>query len=80
MATFHKMVANMKSGGGVSFVFEKSEEQEGEVCNDTLITVLVPEEEDFDGIGDESNGGDDEEEWTREKMLFNHAEYEYFHF
>ena len=52
----------MKSGGGVSFVFEKSEEQEGEVCNDTLITVLVPEEEDFDGIGDESNGGDDEEE------------------
>ena len=39
----------MKSGGGVSFLFE----QEGEVCNDTLITVLVPEEEDFDGISDE---------------------------
>ena len=62
LATFHKMVANMKSGGGVSFLFDTSEEQEGEVCNDTLITVLVLEEEDFDGIGDESNGGDDEEE------------------
>ena len=56
------MRAKRKSGGGVSGVFEKSEGQEGEVCNDTLITVLVPEEEDFDGIGDESNGGDDEEE------------------
>ena len=59
LATFHKMVANMESGGGVSFPFEKNVE-EG-VCNDTLFTV-VPEEDDFDGIGDESKGGDDEEE------------------
>ena len=65
LATFHKMVANLKSGGGVSFLFE----QEEAVCNDTLIAVLVPEEEDFDGIGDESNGGDDEEEWAREKNV-----------
>ena len=59
MATFQKMVANMKSGGGVSFAFEKNEEEE--VCNDNPITVLVPKEEDFDGISDESNDGDDEE-------------------
>jgi len=61
LATFHKMVANMKSGGGVSFVFDKNEETV--VSNDTLTTVMVPDDEDLlDGTSDDNNNEEDEEE------------------
>ena len=66
LATFHnKMVASMKSGGGVSFVFDNNDVAMEAVNNDTLTTVLVTDDEDFDGIAD-NNSEEDEEEWTWE--------------
>jgi hypothetical protein len=56
LATFHKMVDNMKSGGGVSFVFEKKDVAVEEMSNDTLTTVFVTD--------DDNNSEEDEEEWT----------------
>jgi hypothetical protein len=48
LETFNKMVANMESGGGVSFVFDKNDVAVEEVCNDTLTTVLVADDDDDD--------------------------------
>ena len=59
LATFHKMVANMNSGGGVSFVFDNNEEAGS---NNTLTRVLVPDDEDFDGTSDDNNNEEDKEE------------------
>jgi hypothetical protein len=56
------MMANMKSGGGVSFVFDKNDVAVEEVSNDTLTTVLVTDDEDFDGTSDDNNSEEDEEE------------------
>jgi hypothetical protein len=52
LAAFHKMVDNMDSGGGVSFVFDKNEEA---VINDTLTTVLGPAAAAADDDDDDKN-------------------------
>jgi hypothetical protein len=56
LSSFHKMVENMKSGGGVDFMFDPA--NVAEVCNDTLTTRLVSND-DFDG---NDNNRDEEEE------------------
>jgi hypothetical protein len=56
-STFHKMVEDMKSGAGVGFMFDPA--NVAEVCNDTLTTRLVSDD-DFDG--NNNNRGEEEEE------------------
>ena len=55
LTSFHKMVENMKSGGGVSFVFDNDV---AEVCHDTLTTIPVTDD-DFDGNDNDSNDEED---------------------
>ena len=63
LTSFHKMVENMKTGGGVSFLFDPGDV--AKACNDTL-TTRTDTGDDIDGDVDDNNNRDEEEEWTRE--------------
>jgi hypothetical protein len=59
LTSFHKMVKDMKSGGGVGFMSDPP--NVAKVCNDTLTTRLVSDNN-FDGNENNREEADEEEE------------------
>jgi hypothetical protein len=55
MTRFNNMVEKMKDGGGVSFLFDFTNDDEGEMPNDTLTAVPVADDDDDDDDNDDNN-------------------------
>jgi hypothetical protein len=58
MTRFNTMVEKMQNGGGVSFLFDMTNDDGFDMPNDTLTTVPLPDDDDDDGGGDDDNNDD----------------------
>jgi hypothetical protein len=58
LTRFNTMVEKMQNGGGVSFLFDMTNDDGFDMPNDTLTTVPLPDDDDDDGGGDDDNNDD----------------------